>query len=82
VAEQAPVGSQGQAALSGTTDPHPTHHGRPASWVASCIIIVGFIIGGIALVTGPAWWLFWIGSGIVVLGAIFGASAHIMDDWY
>jgi hypothetical protein len=50
--------------------------------VASCIIIVGFIVGGIALCVGPAWWLFWTGTGIVVLGGIFGASTHMMDDWY
>lgn len=82
MAEQAPSGSQGQAALSRTTDLHPGHHGRPTSWVTSCIIIVGFIVGGVALVAGPTWWLFWIGTGIVVLGALFGASTHIMDDWY
>ena len=81
MAEQAPAGPQGQAALSRTTDQHPTH-GRPTSWVASCIIIVGFIVGGVALPIGPTWWLFWTGTGIVVLGAIFGVSTHIMDDWY
>jgi hypothetical protein len=83
VAEQVPSGPQGQASLTrATSDPHPTHHGRPTSWVASCIIIVGFIVGGIALVAGPAWWLFWTGTGIVVLGGVFGAANHIMDDWY
>jgi hypothetical protein len=61
---------------------HPSQHGRPTSWVASSIIIVGFIVGGVGLVTGPAWWLFWTGAGIVVLGGIFGASTHMMDDWY
>ena len=61
---------------------HEAHHGRPASWVAVSIIIVGFIIGGIALPIGPTWWLFWTGVGIVVLGAIIGAAVHIFDDWY
>jgi hypothetical protein len=83
VAEQVPSGPQGQASLTrDTSNPHPTHHGRPTSWVTSITIIVGFIVGGIALVTGPAWWLFWAGAGIVVLGSLFGASVHIMDDWY
>ena len=82
MAEQAPVGTQGQAALSRTTDPHQAHHGRPTSWVATCIIIIGFIVGGVALVVGPSWWLFWTGTGIVVLGAVFGAATHMMDDWY
>jgi hypothetical protein len=61
---------------------HPVHHGRPASWVAVSIIVVGFIVGGIAMVTGPAWWLFWTGAGIVVVGGIFALSSHILDDWY
>jgi len=46
------------------------------------IVIVGFIVGGIALPIGPVWWLFWTGVGIVVLGVIVGAAVHIFDDWY
>lgn len=61
---------------------HQPHHGRPASWATSAIVIAGFIIGGIALITGPTWWLFWTGTGIVVLGIIVGAGVHIFDDWY
>jgi hypothetical protein len=61
---------------------HQTHHGRPASWVAVTIVIIGFIIGGIALTVGPNWVLFWIGAALVVVGAIFGAANRIMDDWY
>jgi hypothetical protein len=61
---------------------HEAHHGRPASWVAVSIMIAGFVIGGIALPAGPAWWLFWLGTGIVVVGGIFALSVHILDDWY
>jgi hypothetical protein len=89
VAEQAGItadaGDTGARGLDAQIAPsyvHETHHGRPASWVASCTVIIGFIIGGIALPIGPVWWLFWIGSGIVVLGAIIGAAVHIFDDWY
>ena len=53
-----------------------------ASWVAVSVIIVGFVVGGVALVPHPHWWLFWIGAGIVVVGGIMGAAAHILDDWY
>ena len=52
------------------------------SWVAVTIIIIGFIIGGIALPVGPSWVLFWVGAALVVLGSIFAASVRIMDDWY
>lgn len=61
---------------------HEAHHGRPASWATTVIVITGFIVGGIALPAGPAWWLFWTGAGIVVLGIITGAAVHIFDDWY
>ena len=61
---------------------HEEYHGRPASWVVSATVIVGFIIGGIALPIGPTWWLFWTGVGIVVLGGLMGAAVHIFDDWY
>jgi hypothetical protein len=81
LAEQAPAGPRGHAVLSRDAHEHP-QHGRTTSWVATSIIIVGFVVGGIALCVGPSWWLFWIGTGIVVLGAIFGASTHMMDDWY
>ncbi len=47
--------------------PHP-FHGRPVSWVAVSIIMVGFLVGGLALVFGPTWWLFWVGPGLAALG--------------
>jgi nitrate/nitrite transporter NarK len=50
--------------------------------VAVSIIIAGFAVGGIALPVGPIWWLFWLGTGIAVVGGIFAASVHILDDWY
>ena len=62
---------------------HPTHHGRPSSWAAIAIIVVGFVVGGVAMVTThPTWWLFWVGCGIVVVGGILALSTRIMDDWY
>ena len=37
-------------------------HGRPVSWVAVSIIMAGFLVGGLGLVFGPTWWLFWAGA--------------------
>jgi nitrate/nitrite transporter NarK len=76
------TGAQGLDAHVGPSHVHEAHHGRPASWVAVAIIVVGFIIGGIALPVGPTWWLFWLGTGIVVVGGIFALSVRILDDWY
>jgi hypothetical protein len=58
------------------------HHGRAVSWVAVSIIVVGFIAGGLGLVIGPTWWLFWTGAGIAALGGIVGLASGILDDWY
>jgi type IV secretory pathway VirB2 component (pilin) len=92
VADQAASGTMAEAA--GNTGAHgldvqtglphiqASHHGRPASWVAVTIIVVGFVVGGIALPVGPTWWLFWTGTAIVVIGAIFAASIRVFDDWY
>jgi nitrate/nitrite transporter NarK len=90
VADQAPgtitgtvnTGAHGLDAQVAPSYVHEEYHGRPASWVAVSIIIVGFIVGGIALPIGPTWWLFWLGTGLVVVGGIFAASIHILDDWY
>jgi hypothetical protein len=81
----ASVGDTGARGLDAQIAPsyvHEGHHGRPASWVAVSIIIVGFLVGGIALPVGPTWWLFWLGTGIVVIGGIVAASVHVVDDWY
>jgi type IV secretory pathway VirB2 component (pilin) len=76
------TGSRGLDVQTGLSQIPESHHGRPASWVAVSIIIVGFIVGGIALTVGPTWWLFWLGTAIAVIGSIFAASVRVFDDWY
>jgi hypothetical protein len=56
------------------TDPQP--RGQRSSWVAVGIITAGFAIGGLGLILGPTWWLFW--AGVVVAG-IGGALALSVD---
>jgi hypothetical protein len=82
MAEAGDTGARGLDAHVAQSYVHEAHHGRPASWVAVSIIIVGFIVGGIALPIGPTWWLFWTGAAIVVIGGIYALSVHILDDWY
>jgi len=76
------IGAHGLDAQTGLSHVHEAHHGRPASWVATSIIIIGFIVGGAAMVPHPIWWLFWTGAGIVVVGSLYAAAVHIFDDWY
>jgi hypothetical protein len=76
------IGAHGLDAQTGLPHGHEAHHGRPSSWVAVTVIVVGFILGGIALTVGPSWVLFWVGAAIVVVGGIMAAATRIMDDWY
>jgi len=57
-------------------------HGRPVSWVAVSLIMAGFAVGGLALVRGPAWAVFWVGVGIVVIGGLLALTTDIFEDWY
>jgi hypothetical protein len=57
-------------------------HGRTVSWVAVSIIMAGFLAGGLGLVLGPTWWLFWAGGVMVVIGGLLALGTHIFEDWY
>jgi hypothetical protein len=57
-------------------------HGRKVSWVAVSIIMAGFLVGGLALIFGPTWWLFWAGLGMAGLGGLLGLATNIFEDWY
>jgi hypothetical protein len=61
---------------------HETFHGRPVSWVAVSIIMAGFLVGGLGLVFGPTWWVFWTGVGLSAIGGLLALSTGIFDDWY
>jgi len=85
VAEQATgsVQGTGNAGTLAHAAAASEHHGRPISWVAISVIIVGFIVGGIAMVPHPTWWLFWVGAGIAIVGCIITLFAKTFsEDWY
>lgn len=60
------------------TDPYP--RGRPASWLAVGVITAGFVIGGLGLILGPTWWLFWAGVAIAGIGGIVALAVDIFSD--
>jgi hypothetical protein len=68
--------------VSGLFTPLPAFHGRAVSWVAVGAIWVGFVIGGLALVFGPTWWLFWTGGAIAAVGGLLALATNIFEDWY
>ena len=48
------------------------HHGNtPAAWTAVTIVLLGFVLGGLALVIGN-WPLFWVGVALAPIGGIAG----------
>jgi hypothetical protein len=77
-AELAPFVSQ----VPGTPVHFQHYNGRPVSWVAVSLILVGFLAGGLALVFGPTWWVFWLACAISAVGALLALATGIFDDWY
>jgi len=86
VAEQATdtVESTGSAGALAHGSGHSEHNsGRPISWVGTSIVIIGFIVGGAAMVPAPHWVLFWVGAGIAIVGCLVLAFSKAMNtDWY
>jgi hypothetical protein len=90
VAEQV-TGTVEGTGTHGTTlayDPAHLEHnpGRPISWIGTSIVVVGFVIGGIAFPIqnpGPNWVIFWIGSAIALVGCfVLLFSKAMSTDWY
>ena len=78
--------SQSQSQAAGSMDasdarkPHKhVHHGRTvAAWTGSVIAMAAFVLGGIAMVIGPNWVLFWIAVAMLIVGAIAAKVLQVM----
>jgi hypothetical protein len=79
LSENTPAGT---VAEGGAPGHYESFHGRPVSWVAVSLMMLGFLWGGLGLVFGPAWWAFWVGVGLVAVGGLLGLATNIFDDWY
>jgi hypothetical protein len=86
VAEQAigTVEGTGTAGALEHGSAHLAHNpGRPISWVGTTVVIIGFIVGGVAFVPTPDWILFWVGTGIAIVGCLILLFSKAMNtDWY
>jgi hypothetical protein len=87
VAEQASDTEEGLVdaftALPGTVHSEEHNPGRPMSWVGVAIVIIGFIIGGIAFFPAPHWTIFWIGTAVAIVGCLTLLFTKTMnEDWY
>jgi hypothetical protein len=78
-------GPGGTAARPTAAAAHDDEHfsGKPISWIGVLITCIGFVIGGVAFVPHPTWWLVWIGGGVAVVGLIVMLFAKTFsEDWY
>lgn len=86
MAEQATgtVEGTGTAGALAHGSSHLEHNpGRPISWVGTVVVIIGFIIGGIAFIPQPDWLIFWIGAGVAIIGCLVLLFSKAMStDWY
>ena len=86
MAEQATgtVEGTGTAGALAHGSSHLEHNpGRPISWVGTVVVIIGFIIGGIAFIPKPDWIIFWIGTGVAIIGCLVLLFSKAMStDWY
>ncbi len=53
------------------------HAGTPAAWIAVAVIVIGFIVGGAALIAASVP-TFFIGVALIAVGAIFGKVTAVM----
>ena len=44
--------------------------------------MVAFVAGGLALVFGPTWWLFWASLALAAVGGLLALATNIFEDWY
>lgn len=86
MAEQATgtVEGTGTAGALAHGSSHMEHNsGRPISWAGTIVVIIGFIIGGIAFIPKPDWLIFWIGTGVAIVGCLILLFSKAMStDWY
>jgi hypothetical protein len=53
------------------------HGHTPAAWTAVTIVLIGFVVGGLALILAQPWLAF-VGIGIIVLGGLVGKIMQMM----
>jgi hypothetical protein len=54
------------------------HGATTGVWIVTAVIMIGTILGGVALIIWN-WPLFWVGIGLLVAGGIGGYLTGIMD---
>lgn len=63
---------------------HLEHNpGRAVAWVGTTVVVIGFIVGGIAFIPSPHWAIVIVGAVIAVVGLLILQFSGAMNrDWY
>ena len=56
----------------------PGHGNTPGAWLMAGLVVLGFLVGAIALFM-DAWLFVWIGVALVAVGAVIGLASARMD---
>lgn len=56
---------------------HDNHGKTPAAWTAVTLVMIGFLIGSIAVLMASVW-LFVVGVVVVIAGAVVGKVMQMM----
>lgn len=54
------------------------HGSTPAAWTAVVLALIAFTVGGVGLVLGPNWLVFWIGVALLALSGVVGKLMQAM----
>ena len=64
--------------MTEATPGHASSHGNtPAAWTTVLIIMIAFAVGTLGIVLGN-WIVFWVGVGLVLVGAVVGKAMQSM----
>lgn len=66
-----------ESAPSDNVSTHDDHGSTPAAWTAVAIITLAFVVGTVAIIVAN-WAWFWVGVGLVVVGAVVGKVMQSM----
>ena len=69
--------NDGMSQQQASTVHHEDHGSTPAAWTVVVLVTIAFIVGTLAIILAN-WPMFWVGVGILVLGAIAGKVLAMM----
>ncbi len=72
-----PAPRSDERALSTTHDHRDNHGQTPAAWSAVAVLLLGFLLGAVAVLLRTPW-LFFVAIGVVVVGALTGKVMAMM----